>query len=61
MAITYSIPNGIDGNPSTSVIIGTYENGNQIWLPTDPSNSDYQAYLNKDTLPSNSSTPQAGA
>jgi len=62
MAITYSIPNGIDGNPSTSVIIGTDENGNQIWIPTDPSNSDYQAYLA--TLPSESSipsTPQAGA
>ena len=49
MAITYSIPNGIDGNPSTSVIVGTDENGNQIWIPTDPANADYQAYLNKDT------------
>jgi len=32
-----------------------------IWfIPTDPANADYQAYLNKDTLPSNSSIPQAG-
>jgi len=33
-------------------------------IPTDPANSDYQAYLNKDTLPSElaiPSTPQAGA
>ena len=29
-------------------------------IPTDPANADYQAYLNKDTLPSNSSIPQAG-
>ena len=60
MAITYSIPNGIDGNPSTSVIVATDENGNQMWIPTDPANADYQAYLNKDTVPSNSSIPQAG-
>ena len=33
------------------------------WIPADKSNSDYQAYLNKDTLASelsNPSTPQAG-
>ena len=24
------------------------------WIPTDLANADYQAYLNKDTLPSNS-------
>jgi hypothetical protein len=36
----------------------TDENG-QVWfIPTDPANSDYQAYLA--TLVSNSSTPQAG-
>jgi len=29
-------------------------------IPLDPANADYQAYLNKDTLPSNSSIPQAG-
>jgi hypothetical protein len=42
-------------------IIRTDEDG-KIWsIPNDPANADYQAYLNKDTLPSNSSTPQAGA
>jgi hypothetical protein len=42
----------------------TDENGVESWIPTDPANADYQAYLNKDTLPSESSiptTPQAGA
>ena len=38
----------------------TNEDGSVSWIPTDPANSDYQAYLNKDTLPSNSSNPQAG-
>jgi hypothetical protein len=34
----------------------------KVWaIPMDEANADYQAYLNKDTLPSNSSTPQAGA
>ena len=36
----------------------------KVWsIPLDPANSDYQAYLNKDTLASelsNPSTPQAG-
>jgi hypothetical protein len=32
----------------------------EAWIPMDESNADYQAYLNKDTLPSNSSIPQAG-
>ena len=33
----------------------------KVWnIPNDPANADYQAYLNKDTLPSNSSIPQAG-
>jgi hypothetical protein len=35
------------------------ENGFRVSFTADPSNSDYQAYLA--TLPSNSSTPQAGA
>ena len=39
----------------------TDENGLVAWIPLDEGNSDYQAYLNKDTLPSNSSIPQAGA
>jgi len=39
------------------------EDGSISWIPNDPANADYQAYLNKDTLPSESSiptTPQAG-
>ena len=32
----------------SSVIKRTDENGNVAWIPTDPANSDYQAYLNKD-------------
>jgi hypothetical protein len=31
-----------------SVIKATDEAGNILWIPTDPANSDYQAYLNKD-------------
>jgi len=43
-----------------SYIERTDEDG-QVWsIPIDPANADYQAYLNKDTLPSNSSIPQAG-
>jgi hypothetical protein len=40
------------------------QNGVEAWIPCDSSNADYQAYLNKDTLPSElsiPSTPQAGA
>lgn len=29
-------------------ITGTAEDGSVIWIPADPANSDYQAYLNKD-------------
>jgi len=35
----------------------TDENGQQFLIPTDPANSDYQAYLA--TLAANSATPQA--
>ena len=38
----------------------TDESGIVSFIPLDPANADYQAYLNKDTLPSNSSIPQAG-
>ena len=57
MIYTYTIPNDPDGNPSTTMIVRS----DGAWIPVDPANADYQAYLNKDTLPSNSSTPQAGA
>jgi len=40
------------------IIQRTDENNNLAFIPTDPANSDYQAYLA--TLVSNSSTPQAG-
>ena len=53
---TYTIPTDpITGQPSTTFILRS----NGWWIPADPANSDYQAYLA--TLPSNSSTPQAGA
>ena len=44
-----------------SYIKRTDEDG-KVWsIPADPSNSDYQAYLNpQETVPSNSSIPQAG-
>ena len=46
---------------ATTTIERTDELGNVAWVPNDPANSDYQAYL--DTLASelsNPSTPQAG-
>ena len=42
------------------VIMRNNEDGTLSSIPIDPANADYQAYLNKDTLPSNSSIPQAG-
>jgi len=56
MTYTYTIPNDIDGNPRTDMVVRS----DGTWIPADPANADYQAYLNKDTLPSNSSIPQAG-
>ena len=42
----------------------TSEDGTVSFIPNNPDNSDYQAYLayvaNGNTLPSNSSIPQAG-
>jgi hypothetical protein len=32
----------------------TDSDGTIWWIPSDPANADYQAYLNKNTLPSNS-------
>ena len=38
---TYSIPNDSEGNPRTNAVVRS-----DGWtIPTDPSNSDYQAYL----------------
>ena len=33
---------------SSTVIKRTDENGLILWIPCDPANSDYQAYLNRD-------------
>jgi len=66
MAITYTPVTNYDG---TKTIIRDNGDSTTSWIPTDPANSDYVAYLayvangNKvpdSTLPSNSSTPQAG-
>lgn len=38
---TYVIPTDINGNLSTEVIV----RNDGAWIPTDPANSDYQAYL----------------
>jgi len=50
---------------SGAYIKRTDEDGRIFSIPTDPANSDYQAYLayvaNGNKVPSNSSTPQAGA
>ena len=59
--MTYEIRNYDDGS---KILIGTEETGKEWFIPMDETNSDYQAYLNKDTLASelsNPSTPQAGA
>ena len=61
MTITYTIPNDGTGNPSTFLVLKTNEDGSETYIPKDPANSDYQAYLA--TLASelsNPSTPQAG-
>jgi hypothetical protein len=44
--ITYEI---IEADATTPQRIkATLESGVVLWIPTDPANSDYQAYLNKD-------------
>jgi len=51
MAITYEKYTSLN---NTEYIRRNNEDGSYSDIPQDPSNSDYQAYLNKDTLPSNS-------
>jgi hypothetical protein len=41
----YTKETGITGN---TIIVGTADDGTVIYIPVDPANSDYQAYLNKD-------------
>jgi hypothetical protein len=54
MTYTYTIPNDIVTNePRTDVILRS----DGAFIPLDPANADYQAYLNKDTLSSNSADP----
>ena len=36
--------------PFGEQIIKVEENGREWWIPTDPANSDYQAYLNPDKV-----------
>ena len=40
--ITYKIQKAIDGS---EFILRINQDGTQSWIPTDPANSDYQAYL----------------
>ena len=45
-------------NPMGGTTINAYyENGVMLSIPTDPANSDYQAYLNKDKPEAALSTP----
>ena len=44
--MTYTIPTDVLTElPSTETICRTNEDGTQTWIPVDPANSDYQAYL----------------
>jgi hypothetical protein len=45
MAITYTIPTDGTGNSSNFLILKIDENGLETYIPKDPANSDYQAYL----------------
>ena len=46
MKYTYKVVE--DAIYGTTTIERTDELGNVAWIPADPANSDYQAYLNKD-------------
>ena len=41
----------------SDVIKATDENGKVLWIPCDPANSDYQAYLDRDKPKAALSTP----
>ena len=48
MKTTYEV---IEGNETTPQRIkATLESGVELWIPIDPANSDYQAYLNPDKV-----------
>jgi len=49
-----------DSETGIKIVKRTNDDGSLSFIPMDEANADYQAYLNKDTLPSNSSIPQAG-
>jgi hypothetical protein len=51
MPISYSI---YKNSLEEDVILRDNGDGTSTCIPADPANADYQAYLNKDTLPSNS-------
>ena len=48
--MTYTIPTDPTTNESsTRFVVRTNEDGTETWIPTDPANSDYQAYLASQT------------
>ena len=51
---TYTIPNDLESQPRADAILRS----DGAWIPTDPANSDYQAYLA--TLASESANDPAG-
>ena len=42
---TYFVPNDFEGKPLNDFICRTDADGQTWWIPVDPANSDYQAYL----------------
>ena len=42
----YLLKESIDG---TQFVVRLNEDGTESWIPMDPANSDYHAYLNRDT------------